>query len=113
MSEPIDIIDGWAIVGNHIHHGPLREGARCYLSHWSLLDTAEVLVAPKGRKWARFWTRIWRLNDLRVTRECAPRGSKLGLLLRTGDEGKAYQDATLARLLEIREEEINKRAAHV
>lgn len=101
-----DLIDGYVIVGNHIHHGPLREGARCYVSHWSLLDTIEVLVAPKGRKWARFWTRIDRLHDIRLARECAPNGSRLGWLLRPKEE----QEATMAKLLEIRAREMARRA---
>lgn len=111
MSDtPVDLVDGWAIVGNHVHHGPLREGARCYVSHWSYLDTIEVLVAPKGRKWANYWTRIDRLNNLRVMRACAPKGSKLAGVLCVGEAGKAQQEATLLSLSKSREEKIARSA---
>ena len=72
-----DIVEGWAVVGNHVYHGPLREGAKCTLRHDPGLGSVEVLVAPKGRRWAAYWTRPDRLYDLRVERIACPKVSKL------------------------------------
>lgn len=84
--NPSELVEGWAVVGNHPHHGPMREGARVYVSHYSGLDRVQVLVAPKGRRWAAYWTKPGRLYDLRVQRVVAPAGSKLVLAIHASTE---------------------------
>jgi hypothetical protein len=90
-----DLVEGWILVANHVHHSFLREGARCYPGHWGGLDRLSVYVAPKGRRWAEFWTRPDRLYDLRVMRHCAPRGSTLSFLIRAKKEDHAERLAGL------------------
>ena len=96
MDDP-KLTDGFAIVANHIHHGKLREGAKCYIWHDTSIDRVGVLVAIKGRKWALVWTRPDRLYDARVERIVFPIGSRLaGALLRDGAD-PALELSSLAR----------------
>lgn len=71
-----ELVPAWFVVANHVQHGFIREGARCYIAHDTAPGKVQVLVAPGGRCWSAFWTTPERLSHVRVAEEVVRVGSK-------------------------------------